>query len=160
MTPDEIMKLPYRPNVGIVVLNAAGQVFAAQRLDRYMDAWQMPQGGIDKGEDPQVAALRELEEETGITPDLVELIAQSETWLPYELPHDLVPKLWKGKFRGQEQKWFLYRFSGQDADVNIETQEPEFSRWTWMTPDELISKIVPFKQGVYSAVFAEFEDYL
>jgi len=160
MTPEQISKLPYRPNVGIVILNEFGQVFAAQRLDRYQDAWQMPQGGIDKGEDPERAALRELEEETGITADLVEPLAQSKGWLPYELPHDLIPKLWKGKYRGQEQKWFLYRFLGRDVDVNIDTEEPEFSRWTWMAPDELISKIVPFKQDVYSAVFEEFKEHL
>ena len=160
MTPEQIALLPYRPNVGIVVLNQFGQIFAAQRLDRYMDAWQMPQGGIDKGEDPEIAALRELEEETGITADLVSPVAQSKGWLPYELPHELVPQLWKGKYRGQEQKWFLYRFLGRDQDINIETEHPEFSRWTWMTPDELISKIVPFKQDVYSAVFEEFGEFL
>ncbi|WP_420861615.1 RNA pyrophosphohydrolase [Algirhabdus cladophorae] len=160
MTPEEIAQLPYRPNVGMVLINQHNQIFAAQRLDRYMDAWQMPQGGIDPGEDPEVAALRELEEETGVTSDLVEILGQSDGWLPYDLPHELVPKLWKGKYRGQEQKWFLFRFLGQDADINIETEHPEFSKWTWMGKDELLQKIVPFKQDVYSAVFAEFEGYL
>ena len=107
MTPEEIEKLPYRPCVGIMVLNAAGDVFVGQRLDRNSDAWQMPQGGVEKGEDPAEAALRELEEETGISRDLVEIEAQTDNWLPYELPHDLVPKLWKGRYRGQEQMWFL-----------------------------------------------------
>jgi len=162
LTAEEIAKLPYRPCVGLMVVNAEGGVFVGQRIDRPtgQDAWQMPQGGIDKGEDPEIAALRELEEETGITADLVSPVAQSKGWLPYELPHELVPQLWKGKYRGQEQKWFLYRFLGRDQDINIETEHPEFSRWTWMTPDELISKIVPFKQDVYSAVFEEFGEFL
>jgi len=146
--------------VGLVVMNAQGHIFAAQRLDRYMDAWQMPQGGIDKGEEPKEAALRELEEETGITPEKVDLIAQSTDWLTYELPVELIPQLWKGKYRGQKQMWFLLKFNGADADINIETEHPEFSQWTWMAPDALLDKIVPFKRDVYQAVFTEFKDHL
>ena len=97
MTPEDIAKLPYRRNVGVMVLNADGHVWVGQRKDNYKDAWQMPQGGIDKGEDARAAALRELEEETGITPDLVDVVAETEGWLPYELPHDLIPRLWKGR---------------------------------------------------------------
>ncbi|AXI48293.1 RNA pyrophosphohydrolase [Sulfitobacter sp. SK012] len=160
MTPEEIAKLPYRPCVGLMLLNARGEVFVGQRRDRNMDAWQMPQGGVDKGEAPRDAALRELEEETGITSDLVEVVAESAHWLPYELPHDLVPKLWKGRFRGQEQKWFLMRFSGTDDQVNIETAEPEFSKWRWLAVPDLVANIVPFKQEVYEAVVAEFEAHL
>jgi len=160
MTPDEIAKLPFRRNVGVMVINAAGEVWVGQRNDRYKDAWQMPQGGIDAGEDAQTAALRELEEETGITRDLVDVVAESEGWIPYELPHELIPKLWKGKYRGQEQKWFLLRFKGTDAQVNIATDDPEFSAWRWMPPADLPDAIVPFKRDVYVAVLAAFADHL
>ncbi|MFK7869802.1 MAG: RNA pyrophosphohydrolase [Roseobacter sp.] len=160
MTPEEIEKLPYRPCVGIMLVNAAGQVFVGQRIDNYKDAWQMPQGGVDKGEDPRDAALRELWEETGVTADKVVVEAETADWLPYELPHDLVPKLWKGRYRGQEQKWFLMRFQGDDADVNIASEHQEFSRWQWMAHDALVQNIVPFKQTVYTAVLAEFAPYL
>lgn len=157
MTPDEIAALPYRPCVGVVLTNGSGEVFAGQRIDNPGPAWQMPQGGVDSGEAPRDAALRELGEETGVSPDLVEVIAETREWIPYDLPHDLVPKLWKGRYRGQEQKWFLMRFSGTDADVNIRTEHAEFSRWRWLTPDELLSSIVPFKRDVYDAVFAAFQ---
>ncbi|WP_298858514.1 RNA pyrophosphohydrolase [uncultured Sulfitobacter sp.] len=160
MTPEEIVKLPYRPCVGVMVMNKEGYVFVGQRLDRDYDAWQMPQGGVDPGEDPTEAALRELEEETGITRDLVNIEAQTEGWLPYELPHDLVPKLWKGKFRGQEQKWFLLRFMGTDDQVNIQTAKPEFAAWRWLAPAQMLEGIVPFKRKVYERVLEEFAEHL
>lgn len=160
MTPDEIAKLPYRPCVGLMVLNAQGAVFVGQRNDRDGEAWQMPQGGVDKGEAPQDAAFRELWEETGITPDLVEVIAESEHWLPYDLPHKIVPKLWKGRYRGQEQKWFLLRFLGQDDQVNIVTEHPEFTVWRWQPADQLVDHIVPFKRDVYRLVLKEFAAFL
>jgi len=160
MTPEEIEKLPYRPCVGVMVLNAAGEVFVGQRMDRDTEAWQMPQGGVDPGEEPRDAALRELEEETGITRDLVTIEAQTATWLPYDLPHDLVPRIWKGRFRGQEQMWFLMRFKGTDDQVNIKTETPEFSSWRWLPPDQMLHGIVPFKRAVYGRVVEEFGAYL
>ncbi len=156
MTPEDIAKLPYRPCVGVMLTNAAGEVFVGQRLDSKVSAWQMPQGGVDEGEDPKAAALRELWEETGIVSHLVTVVAETEDWLPYELPFDLVPKLWKGRYRGQEQKWFLMRFHGQDTDINIETEHPEFSAWRWLASADLVDNIVPFKRDVYAAVLAAF----
>lgn len=156
MTPEDIASLPYRKCVGVMLLNAESDVFVGQRRDRFAEAWQMPQGGVDKGEAPSVAALRELWEETGLTSDLVEIIAETQDWLPYDLPHDIVPHIWKGRYRGQKQKWFLMRFLGTDTQVNIETEHPEFSRWRWQPRDQLVAKIVPFKRDVYEKVLTEF----
>ncbi len=160
MTPEDIARLPYRPCVGVMLANAEGRVFVGQRIDQDITAWQMPQGGIDPGESPRDAALRELWEETGVPTDLVTVEAETEGWIPYELPHDIVPRIWKGRYKGQEQKWFLLRFHGQDSDVNIETEHPEFSEWRWLDPAELIANIVPFKRTVYERVMAEFGDRL
>jgi len=160
MTPEEIAQLPYRQCVGVMLCNATGEVFVGQRRDRYTEAWQMPQGGVDKDEAPQDAALRELWEETGIPADLVTVAAETADWLAYDLPHDLVPQIWKGRYRGQEQKWFLMRFQGTDDQVNIETEHPEFSKWRWMPASALIDHIVPFKREVYVQVLAEFRDLL
>jgi len=157
MTPEEIAKLPYRPCVGLMIVNQDGMVFVGQRVDRFKDAWQMPQGGIDDGEDVPTAALRELAEETGITADLVTLEAETEDWLPYDLPHDIVPKIWKGRYRGQEQKWVLLRYHGRDDQIDIVQPHQEFGEWMWMSPKDLLSNIVPFKREVYAAVLKAFE---
>ena len=156
----DLAGLAYRPCAGVVLVNKAGAVFAGQRIDYASGAWQMPQGGIDPGETPQEAALRELEEETGVPQSLVTIEAETPDWITYELPDDLREKLWQGKFRGQKQKWFLMRFQGNDKDVNIATAHPEFSNWCWMAPDRLIDRIVPFKRHVYTSVFDAFGDRL
>jgi putative (di)nucleoside polyphosphate hydrolase len=160
MTPEDIAKLPYRPCVGVMLVNALGEAFVGQRSDRDQDAWQMPQGGVEKGEAPDEAALRELEEETGVSRELVTIVAETRGWVPYDLPYDLVPHIWKGRFRGQEQKWFLMRFEGRDDQVKIETKHQEFSQWRWLPVAELVPNIVPFKRAVYEAVVAEFKEYL
>ncbi len=159
-TEAEIAKLPYRSCVGVMVLNRRGEVFAGQRLDTPGEAWQMPQGGVDAGEDPLEAAYRELGEETGIPRERVRLLAQSPTWRPYDLPLDLVPKLWKGRYRGQKQRWFAMRFEGEDREIDIETPHQEFRAWAWIPPDRIISLIVPFKREIYANVFDEFRDVL
>ncbi|MCZ4282476.1 RNA pyrophosphohydrolase [Kiloniella laminariae] len=150
----QIEALPYRPCVGIMLLNQENRVFVAQRIDNPGEAWQMPQGGIDDGEEPLVAALRELEEETGTAK--AELLAESSSWLTYDLPHDLVPKIWKGRYRGQKQKWYAFRFKGENSDINIETDIPEFSDWKWVEMSELPQLIVPFKRELYRKIVAEF----
>lgn len=156
LSTEAILALPYRPCVGIMICNQVGRVFAGQRIDSAIDAWQMPQGGIEKGEDPRDAALRELEEETGIPAHAVDVVAETADWIPYDLPHHLVPKLWKGRFRGQKQRWFLMRFLGDDSLINIATDTPEFNRWCWLPPEELLGRIVPFKRDTYERVIREF----
>jgi len=152
--------LPYRPGAGVMLVNREGKVFVAQRLDSTLEAWQMPQGGLDEGEDPEDGALRELEEETGIRRDKVEVIARCPEPLTYDLPPDLVGKLWKGRWRGQKQHWFLARFLGEDGDIDIATAEPEFRAWRWADPDDLPALIVPFKKKLYEDVLAAFRDKL
>ena len=152
--------LPYRPCVGIVLIDARGLVFAGQRIDNPSSAWQMPQGGIDEGETPREAAYRELWEETGVTRDKVEFVGKTHGWVTYDLPPELLGKVWGGKYRGQRQKWFLFRFKGQDADVKIASEHPEFSTWRWILVDEMVESIVPFKRAVYEEVIRSFRAYL
>lgn len=149
----------YRPCVGIVLINN-GSIFAGQRLDYKSDAWQMPQGGIEENESPIRAAIRELKEETGIKKKHVKIILESKNWINYDLPKELIPKLWNGKFVGQSQKWFAMEFSGSDSDVNINTKNPEFSKWQWMTKNKLLDNIVPFKKRVYENILSQFSAQL
>ena len=150
----------YRRGVGVMLLNAERKVWVGARIDNPDDAWQMPQGGMDKGEEPWATALRELEEETGIAPHLVERVAAAPERIRYDLPEELRGKLWGGKWLGQDQDWFLTRFLGRDSDVNIATAHPEFRDWRWVEPARLPDLIVPFKRELYHRVVAEFAEYL
>ncbi|OYW47524.1 MAG: RNA pyrophosphohydrolase [Novosphingobium sp. 12-63-9] len=154
--------LPYRPCVGVMLVNAQGRVFVGKRIDnKEGDAWQMPQGGIDDGEDLHPAAMRELHEETGVTSDLVTLIAEAREELFYDLPPELLGKLWGGRYRGQRQKWLLLRFNGEDAHVDLNAHDPaEFLDWKWVEPEQLPDLIVPFKRRVYRQVLDEFRDLI
>lgn len=160
MKPSEIAALPYRPCVGVMLINRDGLIFAGQRIDTKAPAWQMPQGGVDAGEDPRAAALRELGEETGVSPDLVEVIDETPTPLAYDLPHDMVPNIWKGRYRGQEQRWYLMRYLGRDDQIDIDLPHPEFSTWRWISADAMLEAIVPFKREIYAQVIAAFRPYL
>ncbi len=160
MSPEQIAALPYRPCVGVMLINDAGLIFAARRIDSELPAWQMPQGGIDKGENPGVAALRELQEEISVPPDKVVPLAETREWLAYDIPPEMVPHIWGGKYRGQKQRWFLMRFAGQDSDIDLATDHPEFSDWRWITADEMLNAIVPFKRDIYAQVIDEFRDWL
>ena len=150
----EIDALPYRRGVGIVLLNAASQVFVAQRIDSPEPAWQMPQGGIDKGEEPLAAAWRELQEETGVKS--AELLAETPGWLRYDLPRALVPNIWKGRYRGQEQKWYAFRFTGDDSEIVIDGEHAEFSEWRWADLLQAPQFIVGFKRPLYEDVVKAF----
>lgn len=155
MTPD----LPYRACVGVVLKNPQGLIFTGERADT-PGAWQMPQGGIDDGETPDQAALRELEEETGVSQNLVHQIAVTDGWITYDLPDHLVGKVWKGRYRGQKQKWVLLAFSGSDDDVEIAQKHQEFTQWRWSPPAEVLRDIVPFKRDVYARVLSDFKEHL
>ena len=145
---------PYRACVGIMLLNPDGQVLVAQRIDQRAEAWQMPQGGVEDDETPREAALRELEEEIGT--NKAEIIAESEDWIPYDLPRDLADKVWHGRFRGQTQKWFAMRFLGDDGVIDLATAEPEFDAWKWTPMTSLADVVVAFKRENYARVVAAF----
>jgi putative (di)nucleoside polyphosphate hydrolase len=146
--------LPYRPCVGMMLVGNDDRVFVARRIDMPSEAWQMPQGGIDEGETPRQAAMRELREEIGT--DQADILAESPDWRDYDLPDELLGKIWDGRFRGQTQKWLLLRFTGTDADINIDTEEPEFLAWQWAEMARVPDLIVPFKRSIYRDVVAEF----
>lgn len=152
--------LPFRPCAGVMLLNRDGMVFVGQRLDSTLEAWQMPQGGIDPGEDPLEAAYRELWEETGVQRDHVELLAAPEVELEYDLPDDLLGRVWKGKWRGQRQRWFLFRLTAGDDAIDIDTAEPEFRAWRWLDPRDLPHVIVPFKRELYIEILRIFAEPL
>jgi putative (di)nucleoside polyphosphate hydrolase len=157
---NDLSNLPYRPCAGVMLINQERKVFVGQRIDTVLEAWQMPQGGIDTGEDARTAALRELREETGVPADKVQLLAEAPDELFYDLPPELVGKVWNGRWRGQRQRWFLFRLTGDDHDVNTATPEPEFRAWRWVDPADLPALIVPFKQQLYRDVVAAFRDHL
>lgn len=146
--------LPYRPCVGIMLLNDKSEVFVAKRIDTTVEAWQMPQGGIDDGEVPTETAFREMEEEIGTRN--AEILQEYDGWLEYDLPDHLIGKVWKGKYRGQRMKWFLMRYLGQDSDIDLETHHPEFSTWKWLALDELVDSIVEFKRPLYAQLVQYF----
>ena len=149
---------PYRPCVGIFLLNNDGLVFAGRRIDSRAEAWQMPQGGIDAGESPLQACMREMREEIGT--NTAELINQHDDWLYYDIPLPLADRLWQGRYKGQKQKWMALRFTGDDSDIKIATEEPEFCEWKWLSPHDLVDLAVPFKRDVYQNVLAAFAPYL
>lgn len=152
--------LPYRPCVGVTLINPQGLIFAGQRIDSDTPAWQMPQGGMDAGEDPRAAALRELQEETGIAPDRVEVLDHTPGWLRYDLPAELVPRVWGGRYCGQKQRWFLMRFLGGDDEIRLDAGHPEFSEWRWIDRAGLLDSIVAFKRPIYREVLERFRDHL
>ena len=150
----------YRRGVGVMLLNRDGKVFVAARVDNPDDAWQMPQGGIDADEEPWAAALREVEEETGITPELVERIAECEEPLRYDIPEEWRPRHWDGQWKGQRQHWVLARFLGRDEDVSLDTEHPEFRAWKWVEPEQVPELIVPFKRELYERLLQDFRAWL
>ena len=150
----------YRPNVGMMIINQKKEIFVGKRIDHPSNFWQMPQGGIDSQEIPSIAALREMDEEVGIKKNKVDLLTESKDWYYYSIPSDLAKTLWKGKYKGQRQKWFLYKFKGTEKDINIHTEHPEFSDYKWVTKDFLVPNIVPFKKKIYEKLLLEFKDYL
>ena len=145
----------YRPCVGVVLTNADGLIFAGQRAGMCAPAWQMPQGGIDDGEDVLAAAHRELAEETGVQKAHVTYVAQTRDWLSYDLPPDIAARRWKGRYRGQKQIWVQFRLTAPDSVIDLTAQDVEFSDWRWISAAEMLAEIVPFKRPIYEAVLSE-----
>jgi putative (di)nucleoside polyphosphate hydrolase len=153
-----IDRRPYRPCVGIMLVNRQNQILVAKRINFTGNHWQMPQGGIDGNETPQAAAFREMKEEIGT--NHAELLAECPDWHAYDLPSKLSQDIWNGRYRGQTQKWFAFRFLGQDSDINLDTEEPEFCAWRWANAEDLLDLIVPFKRDVYEKVIEVFQPIL
>ena len=151
-------KLPLRIGVGAIVLNSENKIFVGKRADNPIDKWQMPQGGVDKGENFISAMKRELKEETSI--QNIEILKQIDQWFEYELPKNLLGIIWKGKFRGQKQKWFIVRFIGNESEINLKTKHPEFIEWKWIEVDDLTKVIVDFKKGVYKKLVVELKKFI
>ncbi|MEC7245656.1 MAG: RNA pyrophosphohydrolase [Pseudomonadota bacterium] len=156
--PLEYSKRPYRPCVGIMLINDNGHIFGGQRIDNRAEAWQMPQGGIDAGEDVETACFREMREEIGT--NKADILSIHPEWLNYDIPLPLADRLWGGSYRGQSQKWVALRYTGQDSDINIATEQPEFFSWQWMSPADLIQLAVPFKRPVYEDIMTQFAQYI
>ncbi|MGA0235075.1 MAG: RNA pyrophosphohydrolase [Alphaproteobacteria bacterium] len=156
MSGNEQLDPRYRRGAGVVLFNAQAKVWVGQRIDNPGPAWQMPQGGLDPSEDPETAALRELEEETGIGSHLTTPLGGGDGWLSYDFPEELRKQLWRGSYIGQQQKWYGLQFLGSDSDVNIETKHPEFSAWQWVELEETLDLIVPFKQALYQQIIELF----
>ncbi|MBU6338650.1 MAG: RNA pyrophosphohydrolase [Rickettsiales bacterium] len=150
----------YRNGVGIMIINKDKKIFVGKRIDNNSDAWQMPQGGLDAGESEDLAMLRELKEETGISDNLVRIITKSKKHHYYDLPYKLQKKFWGGKYLGQRQKWYLIEFLGNEDEINIKTEDPEFSEWKWVAKQDLLSEIVYFKRDLYENIVKEFEEFL
>jgi len=153
MSLNKSKNLPLRLGVGIVLLNSDNKVFVGKRIDNPVNFWQLPQGGVNINEDLLCAANRELKEETGV--ESVKLIKQIDNWLTYELPKNLLGKIWKGKYRGQKQKWFIIRFVGNEEEINIKTKNAEFKEWKWIDINQLINVVVSFKLDVYKSIVKE-----
>lgn len=149
----------YRSGVGIMIINSDKKIFVGKRIDNNSDAWQMPQGGIDAGEDEDIAVFRELKEETGISEQSVKIIKKSDNYYYYNLPYKLQKKFWGGKYLGQKQRWYLLQFIGDEPSINIKTEDPEFSEWKWVSKNDIVSEIVSFKKKLYEDVIKEFERF-
>lgn len=149
----------YRCGVGIVLINSQKKIFVGKRIDNKSDAWQMPQGGIDVGEEEDLALFREVEEETGIKANQIEILAKSDKYFYYNLPYRLQKKFWGGKYLGQKQRWYLGQFIGDDNEININTDDPEFSKWKWISREEICDRIVDFKKDMYQEIFTEFNNF-
>jgi putative (di)nucleoside polyphosphate hydrolase len=150
----------YRSGVGIMIINKNKEIFVGKRIDNHSDAWQMPQGGLDAGEGEDAAMFRELKEETGINDKAVKVIQKSQKYHYYNLPYKLQKKFWGGKYLGQKQKWYLVEFIGEESAINVKTEDPEFSEWKWISKENLLNEIVPFKRDLYEDIIKEFEELL
>ncbi len=157
-TIDKTKSLPFRQGIGMVILNKDNKIFVGQRIDSKLKIWQMPQGGILTGETPSKALFREMKEELGS--NKAEIIAESKKWYSYHIPDFLISKLWNGQYKGQKQKWFLLKFYGEDDEIKIQTEEPEFKEWKWVNKESLFKIAAPFKQKLYKEVIAEFGPFL